>query len=90
MPKAVDVTERFAENLVRHRHARGLAQQALADRASMHRTEVSLLERGRRVPRIDTAAKLAAALSVDISALLEGIAWVPSPGGGRFVIADRH
>jgi transcriptional regulator with XRE-family HTH domain len=86
----MDVAQRFAENLVRHRHARGLAQQALADRARMHRTEISLLEGGRRVPRIDTVAKLAAALSLAPGALLEGIAWVPSPGGGRFVISDRH
>ena len=87
----MDVAERFGLNLARLRQASGLTQADFAARTSLHRTEVSLLERGRRQPRIDTLVKLAGALSVDVGALLEGIAWVPAPsGGGRFVIADRH
>jgi transcriptional regulator with XRE-family HTH domain len=34
--------------------------------ASLHRAEVSVLERGGRLPRIDTAIKLAAALDVSL------------------------
>ena len=34
-----------------------------------------MLERGARVPRIDTLIKLAAALAVPVGALLEGIEW---------------
>lgn len=87
----MDVAKRFGLNLARLRQASGLTQADLAARTSLHRTEVSLLERGRRQPRIDTLVKLAGALSVDVGALLEGIAWVPAPtAGGRFVIAARH
>jgi transcriptional regulator with XRE-family HTH domain len=37
-------------------------------------TEVGLLERAERMPRIDTLVKLAAALSIPPSDLLKGIA----------------
>lgn len=81
----MDVAERFGLNLARLRQASGLTQADLAARTSIHRTEVSLLERGRRRPRIDNLVKLAGALSVDVDALLEGIAWVPpSIGTGHF------
>ncbi len=43
--------------------------------AGLHRTEVGILERGERKPRIDTLVKLASALEVTPEALLEGIAW---------------
>lgn len=46
-------------------------------RASLHRTEISGLERGLRVSRIDTLVKLAAALEVSPLDLLEGIEWTP-------------
>jgi hypothetical protein len=36
-----------------------------------------LLERGARVPRIDTLIKLATALDIKQDALLAGIAWKP-------------
>jgi transcriptional regulator with XRE-family HTH domain len=73
----VNVAERFGRNLARHRLASGLSQEELAVRASVHRTQVGLLESGKRQPRIETLVKLAGALSIDSSALLEGIAWVP-------------
>lgn len=71
------VAERFARNLVRARGSTDLSQEELAFRASLHRTEVGLLERGERTPRIDTLAKLAGALGVEPTALLDGIAWDP-------------
>jgi transcriptional regulator with XRE-family HTH domain len=46
-------------------------------RASLHRTAVSYIERGARIPRIDTAAKLAAVIGVDPGDLFDGIAWEP-------------
>lgn len=50
-----------------------ITQEALADRAELHRTEISLLERGHRVPRVDTLLRLAAALDVEPGELLRGI-----------------
>ena len=73
----VSVAQCFGLNLVRARKAAGLTQDEAGFRASVHRTEVSQLERGRRIPRIDTLVKLAAAVSVNPEALLKGIAWEP-------------
>jgi transcriptional regulator with XRE-family HTH domain len=73
----VNVAERFGKNLARYREASGLTQEELAVRASVHRTQVGLLETGQRQPRIETLVKLAGALSIDSCALLEGIVWVP-------------
>jgi len=66
---------RFGENLRRCRGTAGLSQERLAERAGLHRTEIGLLERGERVPRIDTLIKVATALDVDPGELLVGIDW---------------
>lgn len=73
----MSIAKRFGENLRRARRQAGLSQEDAAIRASLHRTEVGLLERGERVPRIDTTVKLAGALDVAPGDLLDGIAWQP-------------
>ena len=71
-----DVAGQFAANLRRARRQAGLSQEEVGWLASLHRTEISLLETGARTPRIDTLVKLAAALGIRIDcALLEGITW---------------
>lgn len=86
----MDVAACFAENLVRCRKRADLSQEALGVRASLHRTEISLLERGTRIPRIDTLVKLAGALSISPCDLLDGIAWRPGSAsvGGFEPIPD--
>jgi transcriptional regulator with XRE-family HTH domain len=72
------VARRFGANLRRLRRQANLSQEQVGARASLHRTEIGLLERGARVPRIDTLVKLAVALGVRIDcALMEGIEWTP-------------
>jgi transcriptional regulator with XRE-family HTH domain len=71
------VARRFGENLTSAREEAGITQEELAYRASIHRTEVGLLERGGRVPRIDTLVKLAGALGVEAKDLLSGLSWQP-------------
>jgi transcriptional regulator with XRE-family HTH domain len=71
----IDVAGLFGDNLVRVRKKSGLSQDELAVRASVHRTEISQLERGLRIARIDTLVKLAASLEIDSGELLAGIAW---------------
>jgi transcriptional regulator with XRE-family HTH domain len=80
----VDCASRFAQNLRRCRRVAGISQEALGFRAGLHRTEIGLLERGARTPRIDTVVKIAAALQVEPDDLLDGMAWVPSSYGGQF------
>src|SRR4051794_30650823 len=53
------VTRRFAKNLVALRRQSGLSQERVASRSGLHRTEISLLERGLRVPRLNTIVRLA-------------------------------
>ncbi len=79
------VAEQFGDNLARTRRLADLSQDELAVRASVHRTEISSIERGLRIARIDTLVKLAASLEASPAELLEGIGW--EPGGtvvGRF------
>jgi transcriptional regulator with XRE-family HTH domain len=66
--------EKFAANLRRHRDRSGLSQEALADVCDLHRTEISLLERSKRSPRLETIVILARGLGLSSSGeLLEGI-----------------
>lgn len=74
----MSVAERFGANLVRCRERANLSQENLALLASLHRTEIGLLERGARIPRIDTLVKLAGSLRINPSDLLQGITWEPA------------
>ncbi|MGB7685998.1 MAG: helix-turn-helix transcriptional regulator [Solirubrobacterales bacterium] len=76
MAAAEDVAVRFGSNLLRYRRRAGFSQEEVSLLASLHRTEIGLLENGRRVPRIDTLVKLTSALSVEAKELLDGIEWV--------------
>lgn len=62
--------ELFAANLRRLRLSAGLSQEALADRAELHRTYVSSIERGERNVSIENIFRLAQALDVDPRELL--------------------
>lgn len=73
----MDKRDRFAVNLRRARETAGISQEELAERCEVHRTEISLLERGGREPRLGTMVKLATALGTTAEALCEGIGWDP-------------
>ena len=64
---------RFADNLRRHRTRAGLSQERLGFACKLHRTEISLLERGERDPRLSTVVRIARALDLPPSALLEDV-----------------
>ncbi|HEY0317193.1 MAG TPA: helix-turn-helix transcriptional regulator [Solirubrobacterales bacterium] len=67
--------ERFAANLRRARIDAGISQEELGYRCDLHRTEISLLERAGREPRLATIVKLAGALGTGAAELCEGISW---------------
>jgi transcriptional regulator with XRE-family HTH domain len=77
----MNVAAQFGRNLARLRKRADLSQEEAAVRASLHRTEISHLERGLRIARVDTVAKLAASLEVDPGEFFEGIEW--QTGGMR-------
>ncbi len=87
----MSMAQRFGKNLRRARRQIGFSQEDLAVCASLHRTEIGLLERGERLPRIDTAVKLAGALGVPLDDLIEGIDWKPGrlTRGGFDVVPER-
>lgn len=87
----MDVATRFGENLRRIRNGAGISQEELGYRCSLHRTEIGLLERGARVPRVDTLIKIASGLGVRIDcALLDGISWTPATvQAGAFSITSQ-
>ncbi len=51
----------------------GLSQEALAEKAGVHRTYVSQIERGLKSPTLAVLMKLAAALQVKPSKILESL-----------------
>lgn len=73
----MNVAQQFGANLARCRKLAALSQEEVSVRASLHRTEISQIERGLRVPRIDTLVKLMGALGADADQLLTGIEWLP-------------
>ncbi|MCW2989380.1 MAG: transcriptional regulator, family [Solirubrobacterales bacterium] len=86
----VDIAARFGDNLIRVRREADVSQDELAVRASVHRTEISQLERGLRIARIDTLIKLAASLEVAPGELLVGLEWQPgSTRIGGFIAPDE-
>lgn len=74
--------ERFAVNLRKARIKAGISQEELGNRCDLHRTEISLLERAGREPRLSTIVKLAGSLDTTVAELCSGIAWLP--GSHRF------
>lgn len=68
----------FATNLLTARKAAGITQAELGERCGLHRTEVSLLERAGREPRLETIVKLAAGLETSVEVLCGGISWDPA------------
>jgi transcriptional regulator with XRE-family HTH domain len=69
-----EIRKQFAENLRTAREKSGLSQEALADTCNLHRTEISLLERCKRSPRLETLVILARGLELSTPGeLLKGI-----------------
>ncbi len=74
MKSARTPREQFATNLKALRERAGMSQEELASRCGLHRTEISLLERSKRSPRLETIVILARALQLDSpGSLLAGI-----------------
>ena len=66
----MDVRRRVGLNVKRLREAQGISQEDLADRAGVHRTYVSGVERGVRNPTITILEKIAGALGEPLAKLV--------------------
>lgn len=69
----MDVRKKFGKQLRALREARGWSQEEFADRAGLHRTYVSAVERGVRNPTLSVLERLAKALGIKLSELLATI-----------------
>ncbi len=67
----MDVRKRVGLNLRKFRLERGLSQEALAFDCGLHRTYISGVERGVRNPTVLVLERIAMALKVPSSRLLE-------------------
>jgi transcriptional regulator with XRE-family HTH domain len=65
-----DVTVRFGHKLREIRLQRGISQEELAERAGLHRTYVSSVERGERNISLVNIENLARALGVTLAELM--------------------
>jgi transcriptional regulator with XRE-family HTH domain len=86
----VTFAEQIGRNLRRVRREAFMSQEDLSRRAGLDRSEICLLERGLRIPRIDTCIKILESAQADSRGLSEGIAWhepVRFDEGGWFTIS---
>ena len=67
------VVEAFGKVLRELRVAKNISQEKLSEYCDLDRTYISLLERGLRQPTITTVFKLAKALKIQPSALIEKV-----------------
>lgn len=63
----------LGETVRRLRESEGVSQEELADRCGLHRTYVGSVERGERNVSLANIVRLAKALNVSPSSLLEGL-----------------
>ncbi len=73
MPKRDPVLIALGRNVRRHREAKAISQETLAELADLDRTYVSDIERGNRNPGIKNVARLAKALGITTAELCEGV-----------------
>lgn len=91
--EASEVRTQFASSVKRWRRQRGFSQEELAERADLHRTYISDVERGARNLSLESIDKLARALEVSVPILFynhppeepEGATSTPFPPVSEFV-----
>jgi len=82
----------FGEELRNVRTERGLSQEELGFESGYHRTYISLLERGLKIPSLQTTFRLSSALGIAPSEFIKDLRWIPRSllGGGkrRFAVGE--
>ena len=63
----------FGRNVRKYRNERGLSQEQLAEKAGLHRTYIGMIERAEKNITLCNMEKIAMALNVYISDLLNNV-----------------
>jgi transcriptional regulator with XRE-family HTH domain len=80
--RRLEMSDAFALVLKKHRMAKELSQESLAEKANLHPTYISLMERGLRNPSLNVSKSLAKALDTSLTDLIgEAEALQPSTKG---------
>lgn len=77
------LASRVGRVIRRYREGVGLSQEALAEGAGLHRTYISLVERGHRNISVDALSQIAEALGVYPSKLMNDAEKEPEHSGDR-------
>src|SRR5258707_15007713 len=75
--RPADVKRQFGAAIRAHRLRLGMSQEALAERAELHRTYITDVERGVRNLSLESISKLARALDLSIGSLFAPAEDVP-------------
>lgn len=67
----MEIGRRLAANMKRLRKDRGWSQEELGDRAGLHRTYISQVERAVKSPTLAAVEKIAVALGVRVGELVD-------------------
>lgn len=68
-----DIVGRFGRRIRQLRHAKGMNQTALAERAGTDQTTISLLENGKQEPRLRFIESLAGGLRISLEELFKDL-----------------
>lgn len=61
----MDILKVFASNVKKYRNIMGLSQEAFSEKAGLHRTYISAIEREKRSISLDNVQKIADALKIE-------------------------
>jgi transcriptional regulator with XRE-family HTH domain len=65
--------EKFGQRVRSLRAKAGISQEKLAELSDLHRTYISGVERGERNPSLTSISRIARALNVSLSEVVEGV-----------------
>lgn len=85
----LNLTHSLAHEITLRRNDQGLTIEDLADRSDIHRTTLSLIERGKRGLSIEIADRIAKGLGYSLSDLILGAEQRQSSIQGKAVVAQR-
>ena len=67
----MDLRKPLGGVIKKHRAVIGMSQEQLAEQANLHRTYISMLERGLKSPTVDVMCCIGKALGMKVSAIIE-------------------